>query len=138
MLLALTCALCAAQPLQATPLAEPAPELRLAVTESAPAPAAAPVAPDLRAAAPAQHLDQTAPARAPLLPRLPGSGDGDHSHSDHMTTMWIVMGGMMAVMMVGAGVYYMNHRGTAASPVHTSGLSGPAALALPVAPAGGG
>ncbi|MCM2333852.1 MAG: hypothetical protein NDI82_07875 [Anaeromyxobacteraceae bacterium] len=55
-----------------------------------------------------------------------------------MTTMWIVMGGMMAVMMVGAGVYYMNHRGTAASPVHTSGLSGPAALALPVAPAGGG
>ncbi|MCM2332688.1 MAG: hypothetical protein NDI82_01925 [Anaeromyxobacteraceae bacterium] len=55
-----------------------------------------------------------------------------------MTTMWIVMGAMMAVMMVGAGVYYMNRGSTAASPAHTPGLTGPAALALPVAPAGGG
>lgn len=47
------------------------------------------------------------------------------------------MGGMMAVMMVAAGVYYMN-RSAAGAPVHTTSLTGPAALAVPVAsPAGG-
>lgn len=74
-----------------------------------------------------------------MLPLPPGSGDGDHSgHSDHMTTMWIVMGGMMVVMMVGACVYYMNHQSTAGAPVHTTTLTGPASLAVPVARAGGG
>ncbi|MCM2334755.1 MAG: hypothetical protein NDI82_12515 [Anaeromyxobacteraceae bacterium] len=55
-----------------------------------------------------------------------------------MNTMWIVMGGMMAVMMVGAGVYYMSHRSTAGRPVHTTSMIGPAALAVPVASPGGG
>lgn len=55
-----------------------------------------------------------------------------------MTTMWIVMGGMMVVMMVGACVYYMNHQSTAGAPVHTTTLTGPASLAVPVARAGGG
>lgn len=139
MLLALTCALCAAQPVQVSSTHPGATELRLALAENAPAPPGAPPAPDLRAAAPAQHLGQVPAVREPPLRQLPGSGDGDHSdHSGHMTTMWIVMGGMMAVMMIGAGVYYMNHRSTAGSPVHTTSPVGPAAFAIPVVAPGGG
>jgi len=139
MLLALTCALCAAQPIQAPPTSAGSTELRLALSEDVPAHPGASVVTDLRPSAPEQHHDQVPPAREPLRPQLQGSGDGDHSdHSDHMTTMWIVMGGMMVVMMVGAGVYYMNHKSTAGTPIHSSSLTGPAAFAVPVAGPGGG
>lgn len=140
MLLALTCSLCAAQPVAHAPPTYPgATEVRLVLADGAPVAPAAPVALDLRASAPAQQLDGSSPAREPLLPQRSGSGDGDHSdHSGHMTTMWIVMGGMMAVMMIGAGVYFMSHRSSAGSPVHTPSLTGPAAFSIPVASSAGG
>ncbi len=77
------------------------------------------------------------PSRAPVplaVGRLPdgGSGDGDtSSHSDHMGPMWILMGAMMVVMMVGMGVFLMRHE--TAGPVHSGGAGlSPAQLALPV------
>jgi len=66
-----------------------------------------------------------------------GSGDGE-GHSDHMGPMWIVMGAMMAVMMVGMGVYLMRHA-TSAQAFHPAASPSPAQLAVPVsAPRGGG
>lgn len=139
MLLALTFALCAAQPVQAPPTFAMAPEVTLALAEDAPEHPAGSTAADLRASAAAQHLAQAPLAREPLLPQLPGSGDGDHSgHSDHMSTMWIVMGAMMVVMMVGAGVYYMNHRSRTVTPIQSTSLTGPAAFAVPVTSPSGG
>lgn len=134
MLLTLTYLLLAAQPVQAQPSPLPALELRLASDQARPEPATAPVStaalPDLSASV--QSL-----AGLPLLPtQAPGSGDGDHS--DHMSTMWIVMGGMMVVMMVGAGVYYMSHQGGRAAATQPAALTGPTARALPVSAPGGG
>jgi hypothetical protein len=137
MLLTLSYLLLAAQPILAQPSPLPAPELRLASdqarAEQSGAPASSAALPDLSASV--QSL-----AGLPLLPaQAPGSGDGDHSdHPDHMSTMWIVMGGMMVVMMVGAGVYYMNHQGAGTAPTHSAALTGPAARALPVSAPGGG
>lgn len=90
MLTALTCALC---------LSSPTGELRLHL-DAPPTAAAASV--DLRLVAPAGP-----PPYAAF-----GSGDGEphhHDDGDHMTTMWVVMGVMMAAMMAGAGVYAMRH-----------------------------
>jgi len=131
MLLALTYLLLAAQPVHAPPAPLPTLELR-----HAPSPAR----PDLPGP-PASSPDLAAPVPSapglPLLPaRYPGSGDGDHS--DHLSTMWIVMGGMMVVLMVGVGAYSMSHRGTAAAPRRAATLTGPAAAATPVAAPGGG
>lgn len=137
MLLTLTYLLLAAPPVQTQPSPRPALELRLAADRARPdapgAPASPASQPDLAASIPSH-------GGLPLLPaQYPGSGDGDHSdHPDRMSTMWIVMGGMMVVMMVGAGVYYMNRQGTVAAPAHAATLTGPAALAVPVSAPGGG
>jgi hypothetical protein len=129
MLLALTCALCAIQPLTPTP-AWNLPEPRLSLQEAAPTVPAQP----LRLAAP---LSTPAPLPLASLPmRDSGSGDGDHS--DHMSPMWIVMGAVMVVMMVGVGAYAMNHRNTAARPSSTTTLVSPAMLAIPVVARSGG
>lgn len=136
MLLALTCAICAAVPVQPPPDHAGTIELQLTHAEEGLVPAAAPIAPDLKASAPAQRLHQVPLVSEPRLPQLPGSGDGDHS--DHMSTMWIVMGGMMVVMMVGAGVYFMGHRNAAAVPLNVTGVPSPAMRSLPVAVPGGG
>jgi hypothetical protein len=65
-----------------------------------------------------------------------GSGDGEHS--DHISPMWIMMGVMVAVMVVGAGVYMMNNRSTPARPFNATSLASPAMLAIPVVARGGG
>jgi len=67
-----------------------------------------------------------------------GSGDGE-GHSDYMGPMWIVMGVMMAVMMVGMGVYLMRHA-TSAEALHPAASPSPAQVAIPVSarPGGGG
>jgi hypothetical protein len=49
-----------------------------------------------------------------------------------MGPMWIVMGAMMAVMMVGMGVYFMNRGNTAARPLQPTVLVSPSMLAIPV------
>jgi hypothetical protein len=54
-----------------------------------------------------------------------------------MGPMWIVMGVMMAVMMVGMGVYLMRHA-TSAQTLHPAALPSPAqALPVPATPGGG-
>lgn len=133
---ALTCLLFASNPVVPPVLHTEHPELLFAPADSEAGASAEAAALDLRASTPPQHLDL---ARAPLLPQLPGSGDGDHQgHSEHMSSTWIVMGGMMAVMMVGAGAYYMSHRATAGGPTPAPILKGPAAYSVPVpAPSGG-
>jgi hypothetical protein len=73
------------------------------------------------------------------LARSPDQGSGgDDGHSDHMGTMWIVMGAMMAVMMVGVGVYAMRHNSTFMER-SSAGQPSPAQLAIPVtaSPRGG-
>lgn len=138
MLLALTYVLYAALPIQAPVPQAGGAERSTALVESAQAAPAAPRAPDLGVSAPrARQLSAT--DLLPQLPPLQGSGDGDHSgHSDHMTSMWIVMGVMMAVMVVGMGVYASNHRATPAVPLQAISPNSPAALAVPVAAGGGG
>jgi hypothetical protein len=137
MLLALTCALCTILPAQV-----PVPQA--GATGSSAVPVTVPAAPaeqrtvDLSLSTPAVPQ---APVTDPLsrLPQAPGSGDGDHSgHSDHMAPMWIMMGVMVAVMVVGMGVYASNHRGTAAAPPQGTAPSSPAALAVPVGTSAGG
>jgi hypothetical protein len=71
MLLALTCALCAAQPVQVAPTYAVSPEVRLVLAEDAPAPPASPLAPDLQIPVAALNLDQAPLARDPLLPLPP-------------------------------------------------------------------
>lgn len=138
MLLALTYVLYATLPVQAPGLQDGGAERNPAFVETAQDAPATPRTPDLGVSTPgARQLLAT-----DLLPPLPpqqGSGDGDHSdHSDHMTPMWIMMGVMVAVMVVGMGVYASNHRGTAAAPVQGTGPSSPASLAVPVGTLGGG
>lgn len=65
-----------------------------------------------------------------------GSGDGE-SHSGHMGAMWIVMGAMMVVMMVGVGAYAMRHNSSFMERSAT-GLPSPSQLALPVTDVRGG
>lgn len=133
MLLALTCALCTVQPLPSTPdwsLLEP----RLALEEAG---SAVPAPPLRLASARPLAAPQTAPAPLASLPMQDtGSGDGDHS--DHMSSMWIVMGAVMVVMMVGVGAYAMSHRSVAAGPSSTTTVASPALLAIPVVSRGGG
>lgn len=64
-----------------------------------------------------------------------GSGDGDHS--GHMGPMWILMGAMMVVMMVGMGVYLMRHSASG-QVLGNAALPSPAQLSLPVSVARGG
>lgn len=135
MLLALTCALCTVQPLPTTP-ASSLPEPRLSLQVTGPT---APSSP-LRLATPgALATPRTSSASLPLasLP-LQDTGSGDGDHSDHMSSMWIVMGAMMVVMMVGAGAYYMGHRTSVARPPNPTTPASPATLAIPVVSRGGG
>ena len=135
MLLALVCTLCAVQPLQATDgwsLREPRLTLREAGAEAPPSPLH--LAPPATPASPQRSLGP-----APLASLQPldfGSGDGDHA--DHLSPMWIMMGVMVVFMVVGMGVYAMNHGSAAARPSQAAGLSSPAALAIPVVAGGGG
>lgn len=130
MTLALTCALCAAAPALGAGASldsgrVPMAEVRLTLREFDAAP---------------RSLSPRPPAAAlPLVPsRLPdqGSGDGE-GHSDHMGTMWIVMGAMMAVMMVGVGVYAMRHNSTFMERPPAA-VASPAQLAVPVTVVRGG
>lgn len=135
MLLALTCALCTVQPLPTTlelSLSQPT----LSLQEAGPA---APLPPPGLASP--RPLAAPQESHAPLaLASLPthDTGSGDGEHSDQMSPMWIVMGAMMVVMMVGAGVYMMNNRGTAARPINATAPASPAMLAIPVVARGGG
>ena len=114
MLLVLTCALCSAQPtLVATVPDGGLVDQRLSVDER-PLPALE--------VPPALQMDP--------LGQIGTGGDG---HADHMTTMLIVMGVVMAVMMIGAGVYLMNHGGTRLQPSASTTALSPAQLALPAA-----
>jgi hypothetical protein len=133
MLLALTCALCTIQPIALTP-AGSLPEPRLSLQETGPT---IPAPPLRLASARPLAASQTAPAPLASLPMQDtGSGDGDHS--DHMSSMWIVMGAVMVVMMVGVGAYAMSHRSVAAGPSSTTTVASPALLAIPVVARGGG
>lgn len=120
MTLVLACALCAA-----------APDM-LSVASSAP------IAP-LEGGLSLGRIDDPRPGAAVPLALAPmedhGAGDGDHS--DHMGPMWILMGVMMAVMVVGIGVYLMRHSATGHA-VGAAGLASPAQLALPVSISRGG
>lgn len=120
MLLSLTCALCTVQ-LVLTPPAASAGllERQLSVAEAPP--------PALAASFPL--------APAPLQSH--GSGDGDN-HSGNMTAMWVVMGAMMAVMLVGAGVYMMRQGSSAATPFPAMAPATPAQRAIPVTSPGSG
>lgn len=135
MLLALTCALCTVQPLPATPassLLEP--QFSLQVTGPT-----APASP-LRLGTPgALAVPMTSSAPLPLasLP-LQDAGSGDGDHSDHMSPMWIVMGAMVVVMVVGAGMYYRGRGTPVARPLSPTTLASPAMLAIPVVSRGGG
>ncbi len=134
MLLALTYLLLAAQPSPAPSPALPALELRRSSEQSRqdqPAALPAPLSPPDLAAR------DLAPASRPRLP-APERGSGDGDHPDHMSPMWIVMGGVMVAMMVGVGVYAMSHGRGAAATARSTGLTGPAARAVPVAAPGGG
>ena len=74
------------------------------------------------------------------LGRFPyeGAGGGDdHSNSDHMGPMWIVMGVVMVVMMVGMGVYVMRN-GAPVGQLQAAALPSPVQLAVPVTDLRGG
>lgn len=72
------------------------------------------------------------------LDRVPYSGSGDgEDHSGHMGPMWIVMGAVMVVMMVGMGVYVMRN-GAPVAHLHPVAVSSPAQLALPITGVRGG
>lgn len=135
MLLALTCALCTVQPLPtALELSLPPPTLSL--QEAGPAAPLSP--PGLASPRPlaAPPVSNASNPLASLPMQDPGSGEGDHSAS--ISPMWIVMGAMMVVMVVGAGAYMMNNRATAARPFNASPLASPAMQAIPVVARGGG
>ncbi len=77
-------------------------------------------------------------APVPLaLARTADQGSGDGDHSGHMSPMWIMMGVMMAVMMVGMGIYLMRQSATG-QVLGNAALASPAQLALPVSVARGG
>ncbi len=135
MLLALTCALCTMQPLPTTlelGLSQPT----LSLQEASPAAPLPPLALASSRPLAAPHESHEALALASLPTQDTGSGDGDHS--DHMGPMWITMGVVMVVMMVGVGAYAMSHRSTAARPFNATTLASPAMLAIPVVARGGG
>lgn len=135
MLLALTCALCAVQPLPATPassLLEPQSYLQV----TGPTAPASPLHLAMPAAL-AVPLTSSAPLALASLP-LQDAGSGDGDHSGHMSPMWIVMGAVMVVMMVGAGAYYMGHGTSVARPLSPTTLASPAMVAIPVVSRGGG
>ena len=122
MVLALTCALCVA-----VPDAMPVERTGLLDTE-------------LSLGRVASGSSERVPlAMGHLLDQGSGEGDHDQSHQDHMGPMWILMGAMMVVMMVGMGVYLMRHSATGQVVAHASPVS-PAQLAIPVSGArpGGG
>jgi len=135
MLLALTCALCTVQPLPATlELNLPRPTLSLQVSGPV-----APVAP-LGLASPgtiASPHESHAPLPLASLP-MQDSGSGEGDHSAQISPMWIMMGAMMVVMMVGAGVYMMNNGSMTGRPFNATTLASPAMLAIPVVARGGG
>jgi hypothetical protein len=88
-----------------------------------------------------RNLDAAAlppPALTLALDRIPyeGSGDGE-DHSGHMGPMWIVMGAMMVVMMVGVGVYAMRQSSSVMQPP-SAALPSPAQVAVPLTDARGG
>jgi hypothetical protein len=122
MILVLTCALCATEPAL---LAETARVEHVALL-------------DERLSL--HQLDAPKPAATPLatlaLARDEGSGQGD-SHSGHMGPMWILMGAMMAVMMVGMAVYFMRNA-TEAQTLSPAASQSPAQVALPVSARGAG
>jgi hypothetical protein len=135
MLLALTYVLYAALPIQAPGPQNGGAERNTALVETAQVAPATPRTPDLGlSASGTRQLPAT--DLLPQLPPQPGSGDGDHS--DHMTPMWIMMGVMVAVMVVGMGVYASNHRGTAAATLQATVPTSPASLAVPVGASTGG
>ncbi len=138
MLLALTCALCTALPIQAPGQQDGGAAPTSAPVETAPTAPSGPRAADLRLVV-LGSTQAPATAQLPQAPQLAGSGEGDHSgHSDHMTPMWIMMGVMVAVMVVGMGVYASNHRGTAAATLQATVLTSPASLAVPMGASTGG
>ncbi len=119
MMLVLTCALCTAipgTPVGGAPVRAPLLDEGLTLVQSTPSRQAAPV---------------------PLALARTDQGAGDGDHSDHMGPMWIMMGVMMAVMMVGMGVYFMRHSATG-QVLGNAALASPAQLALPVSVARGG
>lgn len=120
MLFVLTCALCTAAPAALTDAAPHAPLL-----------AAAPL---LLRADPLPNSASSAPLA--FADYEPGPYDADHA--SHLGPMLIVVGAMMAVMMVGMGVYFMRHHSTAAHPLSAGGSTSPAQLAIPVSVARGG
>ena len=108
------------------------------------APAAPPAAAASRLALFAEPLslrDEAPPVSvAPVPLHLAGShdqGSGDGDHADHMGPMWILMGAMMVVMMVGMGVYLMRHSASG-QVLENAALASPAQLSLPVSVARGG
>jgi hypothetical protein len=121
MMLVLTCALCVSAPDTLTAASSARPALLEAVLTLG-------------------QVDHPSPT-APLLLALgrmeeqQGAGDGDHS--DRISPMWIMMGVMMAVMVVGMGVYLMRQSATG-QVVGNAALASPAQLALPVSVARGG
>ncbi len=115
MVLALTCELCTAVPGTATVGSSDRPvlveeRLSLAAVDQAVPTAPAPL------------------ALAPLADR--GSGGGEDG-SDHMTTMWLVMGAVMVAMMVGMGMYFMRH-GASGTAIRPDAVGSPAGVAIPV------
>lgn len=86
------------------------------------------------------QTDAPRPTATPLatlaLAHDEGSGHGD-SHSGHMGPMWIMMGAMMAVMMVGMAVYLMRDAANAPT-LGPSASQSPAQVAFPVSRARGG
>lgn len=82
------------------------------------------------------------PPSAPPPYAVFGSGDGEphqHEEGNHMTAMWVVMGAMMAMMVVGAGFYMMRTTSRLApATTGSSGLSAPAAAAIPPPRSSGG
>jgi hypothetical protein len=92
-----------------------------------------------------RSLDATPIPTLPALPLLPlhlpddGSGDGEHrsDHSHQMGSMWILMGAMMVVMMVGMTVY-VTRNGEAHFQHQAPAVPSPAQLAVPVTEVRGG
>lgn len=66
-----------------------------------------------------------------------GGGDGNHGdHSGHVGPMWILMGAMMVVMMVGMA-FYLARNAEAGRALEQTSVASPAQLAVPVSIARG-
>jgi hypothetical protein len=118
-----------------------APTARGALCVAEPAPVAAGDATDrpalLEARLALSPLDAPPPVAMPLATiALAHDGGSGESHSGHVGPMWIIMGVMMAVMMVGMAVYVM--RGASEAPALGPAASPPpTSVALPVSRARG-